>query len=207
MRVVARRALALDVGGPVVVTSDDERVLDAVSGLPVDRVLTHGRHGSGTERVAEVMARPEYADTDVVLNLQGDEPFVPRDALEGAVARVVAGDEIGTAAQPPDGAVAGDPDTVKVEIDRSGRALRFFRTTRVPDAENAVMQHLGVYAYTPAALARWVALPPHPDEVAERLEQLRPLRAGWRIGVAVTEVGGARPIDTEEDLRLAEAML
>jgi CMP-2-keto-3-deoxyoctulosonic acid synthetase len=104
------------------------------------------------------------------------------------------------------------PEVVKVVTDDAWRALYFSRAPipflREPadagERDRFVRQHIGVYAYTPAALAAWVALPPHPLERIERLEQLRPLAAGWAMGVV--EVSDApRGVDTEEDLARANA--
>ena len=208
IRVVARRALELDLGGPVVVASDHPDVLAAVAPLGVPGVLT-GPHRSGTERVAEVVGRPEYAGADVILNLQGDEPFLPRAAAAGAVGRVRAGDDVGTAAQPLSEAARRDPRRVKVEVDGRGRARRFYRTPAAPACGQAepTFQHIGVYAYRPATLARWVVLPPTAEEASEGLEQLRPLVYGWTIGVATLAEAAPHGIDTEDDLRTAEAFL
>jgi 3-deoxy-manno-octulosonate cytidylyltransferase (CMP-KDO synthetase) len=206
---VARRALAMDLGGPVLVASDEERVLEEVAALDVQPVLTARMHRSGTERVAEVAARPEVADSDVILNLQGDEPFLPRGAALGAIQRVRDGDDVGTAAQPLDAAAWRNPSRVKVEIDGHGRARRFYRTP-TPAACHVpapTFHHLGVYAYAPATLRRWVAASPTPDELGESLEQLRPLALGLTIGVAVVAEPVAHGIDTEDDLRMAEALL
>jgi 3-deoxy-manno-octulosonate cytidylyltransferase (CMP-KDO synthetase) len=209
IRVVARRALELDLGGLVVVASDDDRVLEAVAPLGVLGVLTAGSHASGTERVAEVATLPEYRNAEVILNLQGDEPFLPRQAALGAVERVRSGDAIGTAAQPLNDAAWRDPRRVKVEIDGRGRAQRFYRTPEGPACPRhaPTFHHTGVYAYRPAALARWVALLPTADERREGLEQLRPLAYGLAIGVAVLDEAAPHGIDTEEDLRTAEALL
>ncbi len=206
---VARRALELDLPGPVVVASDDERVLNAVAPLGVHGVLTRSSHRSGTERVAEVVSSPQYSDADVVVNLQGDEPFIPADAVYGAVGRVRAGDDVGTAAQPLDGR-GPRASVVRVAVTKAGRAVSFFRDAAPPGgrpAGHAVLEHIGVYAYTPRRLLAWLALPPTPDEGDQDLEQLRPLHHGWRIGVASLEAREAHSIDTETDLRLAEAML
>lgn len=195
-------------GGPVIVASDDEGVLDAVAGLDVRPVLTAAAHRSGTERVAEVAARPECTEADIVLNLQGDEPFLPRSAVIGAVERVRNGDDVGTAAQPLDPNGWRNPARVKVEIDGRGRARRFYRTP-TPVACGRRMpafHHLGVYAYSPAVLRRWVTAPPTTDEAAEALEQLRPLALGMEIGVATVGERAPHGIDTEDDLRAAEAL-
>jgi 3-deoxy-manno-octulosonate cytidylyltransferase (CMP-KDO synthetase) len=207
VRVVARHALELDLGGPVVVASDEERVLEVVAPLGVTGVLTRPDHRSGTERVAEVAGRPEFAEAEVVLNLQGDEPFLPREAALGALARVRQGDDVGTAAQPLERGAWRDPHRVKVEVDGRGHAVQFYRTpsARACPPRGAALQHLGVYAYAPATLRRWMALPATPQEAAERLEQLRPLAHGFTIGVAVLAGTVPHGIDTEDDLRTAEA--
>jgi 3-deoxy-manno-octulosonate cytidylyltransferase (CMP-KDO synthetase) len=177
--------------------------------MGVTGILTRSAHVSGTERVAEAASHPAFPPADVLLNLQGDEPFVAREAALGAVARVRAGDEVGTAAQPLSERAWRDPHRVKVEVDGCGRALRFFRTPAAPACGRRapVFHHVGVYAYRPAALRRWMTLPPTPAERDEALEQLRPLGHGMRIGVAVLAEAAPHGIDTEDDLRLAEAAL
>lgn len=209
IRRVVRRALAFNLPATVVVASDDRRVLDAVADLDVRGVLTDAGHTSGTERVAEVLSRSDLGDAELVLNLQGDEPFLPREAAVGAVDRVRSGDDIGTAAQPLSANGRRDPNRVKVDVDGRGRALRFYRTPALPSCgvPTPTFQHLGVYAYRPATLHRWVTLPTVDEERAEGLEQLRPLAHGLRIGVAVLPDAVPHGIDTEHDLRLAEALL
>ncbi|MDH3497844.1 MAG: NTP transferase domain-containing protein [Gemmatimonadota bacterium] len=208
IRVVARRAQALELGGDLVVATDDPRVLEAIAPLGVRGLLTAAHHTSGTERVAEVAAQPEFAAADVLLNLQGDEPFVPAAAARGALDRVRRGDDIGTAAQPLVPGGWRDPHRVKVELDGRGRARRFYRTPGPTCPHGAAtFQHIGVYAYTPRALRRWAALAPTAAERAEALEQLRPLAHGFTIGVAIVAEPAPHGIDTEDDLRLAEALL
>ncbi len=171
-----------------------------------------GQQASGTERVAEVAARDEYAGYDVIVNVQGDEPFVAGEAVRASVAMVrERGFPLGTAAAPASSAILEDPNVVKVVAAGDGRALYFSRAP-IPflrDARDAgardalVRQHVGVYVYRREALATWVALPPHPLEQVERLEQLRPLAAGLAMGVATIETPVARGIDTEDDLAWA----
>jgi len=199
----------MDLGGTIVVATDDTRVLDAVAGLPVHAVLTDPAHASGTARVAEVAARVEFADYDVILNVQGDEPFLPRAAALGAVHQVLAGADIGTAASPLDDDARRNPHRVKVDVNARGRALRFYRrpVAHACSRRDASFHHVGVYACRRAALDRWVALPPVPEEHIERLEQLRPLAHGMTIGVAALPDPVPPGIDTEDDLRLAEARL
>ena len=211
---VWERVSSLGVASGVVVATDDQTVADVIRGAGGTAVLTRADHPSGTDRVAEVACRPEFADADVLLNVQGDEPFIDESAMRGAVAVVTGGfAPIGTAAVPVTADALAAPDCVKVVCDDSGHALYFSRAP-IPFLRDAsdtairdrlVRQHLGIYAYSREALERWVSLPVHPLEQVERLEQLRPLAAGIAIGVAPAdpvEIGG---IDTEADLMRANA--
>lgn len=213
MRVVTRQVLAAGLDAPIVVASDDARVLAAVEPLRsrgVEPVPTGAAHASGTERVAEVIRMLRYRGAAIVLNVQGDEPFVTAEMLRGAIARVAGGDPIGTAAAPLTSDALGDPHQVKVVVDGDGRALRFSRTypgSAGWGCDVTVLRHLGVYAYTRDALLRWVSLPPVGREREEGLEQLRPLAYGIPIGVARVAAPAAPGIDTEADLQRAEAVL
>jgi 3-deoxy-manno-octulosonate cytidylyltransferase (CMP-KDO synthetase) len=210
IRRVAQRVLELGLDGPVVVATDSRRVASAVQGLGADAVLTSPWHQSGTEHVAEVIRRPEYAGFGLVLNVQGDEPFVPPEAVHGALARVAAGDPIGTAAAPMPPEHASDSNRVKVVVDGSGHAVTFTRSP-VPSSPRTLvppsLTHIGVYAYRRDALLAWVAAEPVAQETSERLEQLRPLALGMTIGVAVLDHAVPSGIDTEEDLALADLCL
>jgi 3-deoxy-manno-octulosonate cytidylyltransferase (CMP-KDO synthetase) len=211
------RVAEMDVADRVVVATESEEVADVVRAAGAECVLTSPLHVSGTDRVAEVAARHEYAGYDLILNVQGDEPFIGVEAVRGAIAQVAGGVfQLGTAAVPASPEILQDPSIVKVIVDDAGRALYFSRAP-IPWLRDAsdesvrnglVRQHLGLYTYTRPALAAWVARPPHPLEVVERLEQLRALAAGETIGVAVvaeTPPGGG--IDTEDDLKRAEGIL
>ena len=195
----------------LVVATDSPLVAQVVERSGVRAVLTARGHRTGTDRVAEVAGREEFAGFDVVVNVQGDEPFLAREALAGAIARVAEGDDIGTAAAPLDPALVDDPARVKVVTDARGRALYFSRAAiphlREPDDQAATLywQHLGLYACTPEALRRWAGLEPSPAELAERLEQLRALHHGLRIGVALLREPVEPGVDTPDDLRRAEA--
>ena len=206
---VWERVIALGVSDRCLIATDSEEVQRAAHDAGAECMLTRDDHPSGTDRVAEVVSHAEYGSFDVVLNVQGDEPFIGSSALRGAVACVADGHfELGTAASHAPAAILGLPHVVKVVCADDGRALYFSRAG-IPALREAgdralldgeIRQHIGVYAYTPDALRRWVALPEHPLERIERLEQLRPLAAGMAMGVAT--VGKAPPggIDTEEDL-------
>ena len=195
----------------LVVATDSPMVVQVVERAGVRGVLTGRDHLTGTDRVAEVAARPEFAGFDAVVNVQGDEPFLAREALAGAIDRVAQGDDIGTAAAPLDPGLAGDPSRVKVVTDVQGRALYFSRAAiphrreETDPADGLYWQHLGIYAYTREALRRWTRLEPSPAELAERLEQLRALHHGLTIGVARLSDPVEPGVDTPDDLRRAEA--
>ena len=208
---VIERVLDHGVVDHLVVATDSSRVADVVkaSGVPV--VLTDVSHQTGTDRVGEVAARAEFNSYDVLVNIQGDEPFLSREALAGSLGRVEQGDDVGTAAAPLDPALAAEPSRVKVVIDADGRALYFSRAV-IPHQREATAQsrglywqHIGIYAYRRAAITRLVTLPPSPAEKSEQLEQLRALHFGMTIGVARLDEPAIPGIDTAEDLRRAEA--
>ena len=194
----------------LVVATDAEAVVAELEPLGVERVMTRRELPSGTDRVAAVAARAEFAGYDVVVNIQGDEPFLPLEAVAGAIDRVQRGDAIGTAAAPLDPALRDDPARVKVVCDDRGRALYFSRhpIPYLRDPESATTtwwQHLGIYAYRRDALLRLADLPPSPLERAESLEQLRALEAGMVIGVTLLDRPAMHGIDTPADLAAAEA--
>ena len=176
---VYRRASAASCVSQVIVATDDLRIATRVSAFGGRVRLTKATHQSGTDRLAELVAG---MDVDIVVNVQGDEPFVQRSAITGAVRLVT-----------------------------DGRAMYFSRAP-IPylrDSEDAAMQrpliwqHIGVYAYQAGALQNWVSLPASPLEEVERLEQLRPLVAGIPMGVSLIDEPGSPGIDTEADLERA----
>jgi 3-deoxy-manno-octulosonate cytidylyltransferase (CMP-KDO synthetase) len=211
---VWQRVQQLGVAGRCVIATESQEVVRAARDAGAEVALTDAGHPSGTDRVAEVAGRPEYRGFDAVLNVQGDEPFVSAAAVRGASDVVTAGRfELGTAAARAPAHVLGVPHVVKVIAADDGRAMYFSRApvpflrddTERPLLEDRVWQHVGVYAYTRDALARWVALPPHPLERIERLEQLRPLAAGMAMGVVMIADPPRSGVDTEEDLARANA--
>jgi 3-deoxy-manno-octulosonate cytidylyltransferase (CMP-KDO synthetase) len=208
---VIQRVVEHGVVQELVVATDSDMIAQVVERAGARAVLTHDGHLTGTDRVAEAAGRAEFAGFDVVANVQGDEPFVSREALAGAIDRIGLGDDVGTAAGPLAVEDAADPARVKVVTDARGRALYFSRAV-IPHRREAAdpagglyWQHVGLYVYTKDALARWVAAPPSPAERAERLEQLRALHCGLTIGVARLTEPALPGVDTPEDLRRAEA--
>ena len=206
---VLERVRSLGVADRIVVATEADEVVQAVSAVGGEAMLTSDAHPSGTDRVAEVAARPGMADYEIVVNVQGDEPFMRADAMAGAIAMVRDGGfALGTAAGRRSAAIMDDPNCVKVVRADDGRALYFSRaaipflrdTTDAPARDALVLQHMGIYAARRDALARWVALPPHPLEVVEKLEQLRALAAGLAMGVAVVDAPSWGEVNTEDDL-------
>jgi 3-deoxy-manno-octulosonate cytidylyltransferase (CMP-KDO synthetase) len=215
---VWRRALGTGLFERLVVATDSAEVAEVARAFGAEVAMTRADHPSGTDRVAEVAREAAYAGFGTVVNVQGDEPFVRRDHLEAALALVRGGGwEVGTVAAPiASAAELRDPSAVKVVRGDDGGALYFSRAAvphlrgREPGPEDFAaglhLRHVGVYACTREALLRWVALPEGALERAERLEQLRPLAAGIRIGVAVgaPAEGG---VDTPDDARRAARIL
>lgn len=215
---VWRRAMAAELFEQVVIATDSGEVAQVAQGFGARVTLTDPEHPSGTDRVAEVAALAENRHFQVVVNVQGDEPFIRADQLRPPIELVRRkGWQIGTAATPiRDLAEWRNPAVVKVARGPDEAGLYFSRAP-IPHlrdgepaaadlASGAFLRHLGIYVYTADALARWVGLPEGELERIERLEQLRPLAAGLRIGVAVVEpVEGG--IDTPADAAAAEARL
>lgn len=211
---VWERVMSLGLADRVVAATEAQEVLDALAAHGAEGVMTSDQHPSGTDRVAEVARRPEFAGYDIVVNVQGDEPFMRGDAMAGAIAMVRDhGFDLGTAAGRRGAEILGDPNCVKVVRGDDGRALYFSRAA-IPylrdDADRAsrdalVLQHMGIYAARRDALARWVSLPPHPLEVVEKLEQLRALAAGLAMGVAIVDAPSWGEVNTEDDLVRANA--
>jgi 3-deoxy-manno-octulosonate cytidylyltransferase (CMP-KDO synthetase) len=194
----------------LVLATDSSDIAAALAEWNVEIVMTSASHESGTDRVAEVASLPAFTGYETVVNLQGDEPFMPPDAVAGAIQRVLGGDSIGTAAAPLDPALRHDPARVKVVCDAQGRALYFSRAA-IPHVRDTAdlaatrwWQHLGVYAYRRDVLLKITMLPVGALERSERLEQLRALAAGFAIGVALLDVPAASGIDTPEDLAAAQ---
>lgn len=211
---VWQRVSEMNVADACVVATDDDQVADIVRESGAECVMTGSQHVSGTERVAEVAKMPQFAAYETIVNVQGDEPFIGRQAIEGAAEIVSSGRfPLGTSASPASWDIAGDPGVVKVVIGDDGRALYFSRAgipfvrdrESIGTLEIRMLQHIGVYAYSRQGLTQWVGLKPHPLENTERLEQLRPLAAGIPIGVSIAEDPPASGIDTEDDLSRANA--
>ena len=208
---VWRRAVEADVG-PVLVATDDPRIVAAVEAVGGRAALTRADHASGSDRIFEALCAfdPEGRH-DVVVNVQGDLPTIERLAVRAAVAPLSDGHvDIATLATPiTRDAERDDPNVVKLigtEVAPGRLRALYFTRSRAPWGEGPLLHHIGLYAYRREALARFVALPPSPLERREKLEQLRALEAGMRIDATLVDVAPLG-VDTPEDLRRARDML
>ena len=197
----------------VLVATDDERIAAACREFGAVVELTSASHESGTDRIAEVAERLEWADDQVVVNVQGDEPLLP-PALISQVAVLLL--------QDPDAGVATlvtpvrsrdewqDPNMARVIVDRNGRALYFSRAP-IPWPRDGgtppALRHIGLYSYRVDALKQLAATPPCELERVERLEQLRALWLGMKIVVAEACEVPPRGVDTEADLDAVRELL
>ncbi len=194
--------------GRVIVATDDDRIASAVARFGGEAMMTRSDHPSGTDRVAEVAAK--LPDARIIVNLQGDEPEVSGEALDLVVSLLENDPEtpMATLATPiRDEAVYRDPSCVKVVRAQSGRALYFTRSPAPfhrdglpPRGEPLGLLHLGLYAYRRDFLLSIGKLPPSPLEMAEKLEQLRVLEAGFSIAVGIVNEPSIG-IDTPDDYR------
>ena len=192
----------------VIVATDDPRIAKAVEAFGGEAVMTSPEHRSGTDRVAEAA---HLTGGEIIVNVQGDEPFIPTAVIDGVIERILDDAEIvcSTAATPiRDETVWRDPNAVKVVLDLWERALYFSRSPlpfyRDGGFEGAYL-HAGIYCFRRDFLMRYASLEQTPMERAEKLEQLRILEHGFRIGVVVTD-HSAFGVDTPSDLEAARRM-
>ena len=200
----------------VFVATDDQRIYDAVEAFGGKAVMTRTDHQSGTDRICEALDKVG-GDFDVVVNIQGDEPFIQKSQLETVMQcfddpRT----QIATLGKPFESMEAvRNPNSPKIVLDNGGYALYFSRSVIpfVRGKENEVwlshfpfLKHIGLYAYRTEVLRKISHLPQSSLELAESLEQLRWLQNGYKIKVGLTDVETIG-IDTPEDLQRAEEKL
>jgi len=200
----------------VYVATDDERIRNTVEQFGGRAVMTRSDHKSGTDRIEEA-AEKTGTQADVIINIQGDEPFVQASQLKTLMQLFDNPEtQIGTLGKRFESAAAAmNPNSPKIVCDRQGFALYFSRSV-IPFVRGAegdgwferfpYLKHLGLYAYRREVLREVTQLPQSPLELAESLEQLRWLENGYRIRVGETDVETVG-IDTPDDLLRAEAFL
>ncbi len=194
----------------VIVATDSDAIAESVSKFGGKVEMTRSDHLSGTDRVAEVASR--HSNVDVVVNVQGDQPFVTAKMLTQLVSPYLTGEnpEMTTLACPLEREEAyADPNTVKVICDRNQNALYFSRAP-IPyyryQHQAPVYHHLGLYAFRRDFLKTYAQLSPTPLEQCEALEQLRVLEHGYRIRVCPTSTATLE-VNTPNDLALAQSLL
>jgi len=189
----------------VLVATDDERIAGAVERFGGSALMTRSDHRSGTDRLAEAARRLDLDSSTLVVNVQGDEPMIePGDIDRAITAARTGGAEIVTLMTKIDSEAAGDPNRVKVTVNRSGIALYFSRS-KIP-SQGTCFLHLGLYVYRAGFLKSFTELERTPLEIGERLEQLRALEHGYRIRVVEVE-NESWGIDTPADLERFEELL
>ena len=201
----------------VYVATDDDRIKDAVLAFGGNVVMTSANCNNGTERCLDAYKRLAL-DCDVIVNIQGDEPFVQRSQVEALISCFDSDEtDIATLVKPFDVADGIErlecPNSPKVVLDNKCYALYFSRSV-IPYlrgvekkdwlAKHTFYKHLGIYAYRAGLLEDLTTLPQSPMEKAESLEQLRWLENGYRIKVGITDIETIG-IDTPDDLERAKA--
>jgi len=202
-----KRAENLD---DVLVATDDARIFETVEKFGGKAVMTSADHTTGTDRIAEAVSD---MDVEIVINIQGDEPFIIPAMINEVAAPLLADRELpmSTLMHEIGESESADPNTVKVVTDKNGFALYFSRAL-IPYPRNPGLQpvfgHIGIYGYRREFLLRLTRMAPTPLEKTESLEQLRVLENGYRIKVIETTVADYSPlsVDTREDLERARML-
>jgi len=204
--------LATGLFDEVMVVTDSELIYNEITGHGGKAKMSIRSHESGSDRIAEAVAD---IDIDIVVNVQGDEPFVQRAPLEKLLGVFRGGEgqrvQVGSLVQVlKEQRSIDDPNYVKVALDKNNNALFFSRSVipypRDKGAALTYYEHIGVYAFRKQALLQFTAWPVSPLEAAEKIECLRYLENGIPIKMVITEYMGVE-IDTPEDLERASRLL
>ena len=195
----------------VIIATDDTRICHEARRFGARVMMTREDHLSGTDRVAEVASA--FEDTELVVNIQGDEPLIDPDAIDTVVMPLLEEPAIHMATlkkRIEDPREIADPNVVKVVTDRFENAVYFSRAT-IPYARDggpptACFKHIGLYVYRRDFLLRYASLPVGPLEQSERLEQLRALENGFKIRVVETDYESFG-VDTPDDLKRVQALI
>lgn len=189
----------------VIVVTDDTRILDECKKIDgIEVTMSDPNLPSGTDRVAKVA---RFLDDDIIINVQGDEPFIDYKVIDMLIDDLNSSDAVmNTACVKIDETTAQNPNVVKVVFDKTGYALYFSRSPipyyRDKDEQKFFYKHIGIYGYRRSFLKVFTSLEPSVHESIEKLEQLRALDNGYKIKVIETDYNGIS-VDTEEDLKKA----
>ena len=198
----------------VVIATDHEDILKVGEGFGAECVLTGREHRSGSERLAEVVQKGEWQPDDVIVNVQGDEPFIDPLTIDVVANTLLTDVECGVSTAATiitNESEYLNKNVVKVVTDHQGYALYFSRAP-IPAYRDdrrplQPLRHMGIYGFRAGFISGWNSLPESELEQAESLEQLRVLAAGEKIRVSVVDESIALGIDTEEDLEKARQLL
>lgn len=206
----------------VLIAADDPLIIGAAHSFGALALMTAATHASGTDRIAEVARLRSWSGSDIVVNVQADEPLIPPALIDQVAGVLESNADAGIATlAAPAGSLTElmDPNAVKVVTDVQGRALYFSRAPIPWDRDAAVTgfaaqgsfararRHVGIYGYRVAALLRVAALAPAPLELCEKLEQLRALENGMQIHVADCVEPPGPDVNTMTDLERVSALL
>ncbi len=207
----------------VVIATEDPRVFDCCAEFGAEVVMTDEGHESGTDRLQEVVSQLGLADDEIVVNVQGDEPLIPAEAIEQVAANLAAHSQAGisTLAEPIQTVeTVFNPNAVKVVMDNEGFALYFSRAPipfhrddwsqgagQLMPSSTSVFRHIGIYAYRVGFLHQFVTWPLGRLEACEKLEQLRAMENGVKIHVEAACVDIPGGVDTAADLELVRKLM
>jgi len=201
--------LATGLFDAVYVVTDSEIIFNEITAHGGNAIMSKRSHESGSDRIAEAV---QDLDIDIVVNVQGDEPFVKREPLEKVIA-VFSDTTVQVASLMQvltDDTLIQDPNYVKVAVDKNNNALFFSRSVipfpRSTESPITYYEHIGVYAFQKQALLNFTNRPMSPLEAAEKIECLRYLENGVSIKMIITEYMGIE-IDTPADLIKAAKLL
>lgn len=212
----------------VIIATDSEKIATHMTTQGAEVILTASHHPSGTDRLSEVALKEKLADDEIVVNWQGDEPFLPIELIDKVANAFIEAPlaSISTIGVPlKSWQELTNPNIVKIVINQQNEALYFSRApipyprekgellTTLERKEGSIpspspyLRHLGVYAYRGAFLKAYPTLASSPLETYEKLEQLRALYNGHKIQVEISSMMPPPGIDTQEDLQIAQAWL
>jgi 3-deoxy-manno-octulosonate cytidylyltransferase (CMP-KDO synthetase) len=193
----------------IIIATDFKKIFDAAETHGYIAVMTRVTHVSGTDRIAEVVKQLAWAEDDIVVNVQGDEPLIDPKLIQEVAAHLAQNKEavMATACHAiHDEALLLNPNIVKVVMGEGGNALYFSRSPIPYPRDDIYKQniqayrHIGIYAYRVGFLKKYAELAVTELEKIESLEQLRVLHHGYKIGVTITQNAPASGVDTQVDL-------
>jgi 3-deoxy-manno-octulosonate cytidylyltransferase (CMP-KDO synthetase) len=193
----------------LIVATDDKRIYKAVAGFWGEAVMTSPKHKSGTDRIGEAV---KNIDCDIVVNIQGDEPFIDYRNIDKAIEPLVKDKELNAstlAAKIDDIREINDPNTVKVFFDKEKYAVDFSRSVKPFNSKSKranFYKHIGLYVFRKSFLLKFIKMKPSKREEKEKLEQLRIIDNGEDIKIILTRLKSLS-VDTKEDLEKIKKLM